>query len=72
MANEVFGDQIGRNIEVCIDDVILKSRRVANASGHDRNICQDTTGRYKTNTKEMCFHGGSRKVLGIHSVRMRN
>lgn len=28
MVNDVFGDQIGRNMEVYIDDIILKSKKV--------------------------------------------
>lgn len=27
MVHEVFGDQIGRNMEVYVDDIILKSKK---------------------------------------------
>lgn len=28
MVNNIFGDQIGRNIHVYVDDIILKSKKV--------------------------------------------
>lgn len=34
MVNEIFRDQIGRHIEVYVDDIILKSRKV-NMLSHD-------------------------------------
>jgi len=71
--NKMFGDQIGRNVEVYVDDMLVKSRK---AISHlvDLEETFNTLRRISDEVEpdEMCFRCFVGKVPGIHGFEQRD
>ena len=65
MMTKMFEPQLGKNIEVYIDDMIVKSKEVSDHVGDLGNIFE-TLRKHKLrlNTSKCSFRVGSRKFLG--------
>lgn len=67
MVNNVFGDQISRNMEVYVGDIILKSKKVdILPPGYKRNFHNNAARGDETKPKEMCIWHTGREVFGVH------
>ena len=73
LVNRMFKGQIGRNMEVYVDDMLVKSKT---AEGHTRDFGEvfATLRQYgmKLNPLKCTFGVASGKFFGVHSERPRN
>lgn len=69
MMNKGFEKMIGQDLEVYVDDMIIKRNTPKQHRGFSRNICSMTKVQHAPKSKKMCFWGIRRKFLGQHAIR---
>ena len=73
LVNQMFNKQIGKNMEVYVDDMLVKSRE-AKTHLEDLQETFDTLRRYgmKLNLAKCVFRGLVRKIPQFHGISTRN
>lgn len=67
MVNDIFGDQIGSHMEVYVDDIILKSKKVDILPQDMREAFNEIhTSWDEVKPKKIRIWGTSREMFGIH------
>ena len=72
LMNKMFARQIGRNVEVYVDDMLVKSLW-EDEHLNDLQETFDTLQAYNMKlNQQMCIQGYSREILGIHGIPKGN
>ena len=71
LVNKMFVRQIGRNVEVYVDDVLVKSKEEEHHLDNLKDIRNPSPLRNEAQSQQMCVWGIIRKVPQLHGISTR-